>query len=200
MAYQKLRDNLKGFSEKILAPIIVLLSKAGFTPNAVTWLGFIITCVGAFYIIKGNFILAAVIVLLGSIFDMLDGVLARKMNKKTKFGGFLDSTVDRLSEGILYFAVLMHYVNLDSRYGIILSYIVMFLSFLISYTRSRAGALKIDCEVGVFTRPERLIIFIIGLLINRIFEAMLVIGFFSFITVIQRVWWVFVKTKNLNND
>jgi len=200
MAFQKLRDKLKGFSEQIVAPIIVLFSKAGLTPNAVTWIGLVITCFGAFFIVKGNFLLAALIILIGSIFDMLDGVLARKTGKKTKFGGFLDSTVDRIAEGAMYLAVLVYYVDINYKYGIILAYAVMFLSFLISYTRSRAGALKIDCEVGILTRPERVILFILGLLMNKIFWAMIVIGVFSLITVIQRIWWVFIKADKLENN
>jgi CDP-diacylglycerol--glycerol-3-phosphate 3-phosphatidyltransferase len=203
MAYKDIRYKLKGFSEIILNPIIVLLNKTGASPNTLTIIGLLINIAGSYFIVKGNLILAGVIILFAGIFDMLDGLLARKMNKKTKFGGFLDSVTDRVSEGAIYLGIIIYYLNSNLSLNSIIAYCVMFLSFLISYIRARAGGLKIDCEEGFFTRTERIITLIIGLLLsnyfNSLFYALLIIGTFSIFTVAQRIYIVYTRAKNLEN-
>jgi len=203
MDYKDIRYKLKGISEIILNPIIVLLNKTGATPNILTIIGLFINLLGAFFIIKGNLILAGIIILCAGIFDMLDGQLARKMNKKSKFGGFLDSVTDRVSEGAIYLGILIYYLNINLSLNSIIAYCVMFLSFLISYIRARAGGLKIDCEEGFFTRPERIVTLILGLLLcgvfNSLFYALLIICFFSIITIAQRIYIVYIRAKKLEN-
>ena len=203
MTYKDLRHKLKGLSEIILNPIIVLLNKTGASPNAITIIGLLINILGTYLIIKGKLVFAGIIILFAGIFDMLDGFLARKMNKKTKFGGFLDSVTDRISEGAIYLGILIYYLNTNSTLNSIIAYSVMFLSFLISYIRARASGLKIDCEEGFFTRTERIITIILGLLLsgifNSLFYALLIIGFFSIITIAQRIYIVYIRAKNLEN-
>ena len=203
MDYKDIRYKLKGISEIILNPIIVLLNKTGATPNILTIIGLFINLLGSFLIIKGNLILAGIIILCAGIFDMLDGQLARKMNKKSKFGGFLDSVTDRVSEGAIYLGILIYYLNINLSLNSIIAYCVMFLSFLISYIRARAGGLKIDCEEGFFTRPERIVTLILGLLLcgvfNSLFYALLIICFFSIITIAQRIYIVYIRAKKLEN-
>lgn len=198
MAYNEVRNSLKNMGQKILSPLLVLLNKTGVTPDLITWLGFILILPAVFLITKGYFLPSAFIIIFASLFDMLDGALARKMNKKTKFGGFLDSTIDRFSEGVLYLGILIYYSGTSNVNGIILSYLTLFFSFLVSYIRARASGLKIDCEIGIFTRPERLITLIIGLLISRVFEAMVLIAAASFITVIQRMWIVYKEAGKID--
>lgn len=136
MKIDEIRNNLKFAGEKILTPVIALLNFLKLSPNIVTIFGFFINFVAVYYIYKGNFIIAAIVILIAGIFDMLDGALARKINKKTKFGGFLDSTVDRLSEAIIYFGIFLFFLNEKNIYGSILTYFAMFF-FLFSklYTR-----------------------------------------------------------------
>lgn len=198
MGYKDVRDAMKGFLQKILVPIIALLNKTGVTPNFLTWLGFILLLPAVYFLINGKFVTAGLIILFSSLFDMLDGALARMTDKKTKFGGFLDSTVDRFAEGVLYLGLLLYFTGKNDFYGIILSYSTMFLSFCISYIRARAGGLKIDCEIGLFTRPERLIALIIGLFFNLVVFMLAVISAVSFITVIQRMWLVFTEAQKLD--
>jgi len=199
MGYKETRDSLKDFSEKILAPIIVLLNKLGFTPNVVTWVGLVLTIIGAVVAGGGHFISAAFIILFASIFDMLDGMLARKTNKKTKFGGFLDSTTDRLSEGAIYLAIMIYYAKLTppDLMGIALCYIVMFSSFLVSYIRARAGGLRIDCSEGIFTRPERMVVLILLMFFQErgVMAALWIISVLSVITIVQRFMLVYKQAK-----
>ncbi len=203
MNYKDIRYKLKGFSEIILNPIIDLLNKTGATPNILTIIGLMINIVGVYFIIKKSLILAGIIILFAGIFDMLDGFLARKMDKKTKFGGFLDSVTDRVSEGAIYLGILIYYLNLNLSLNSIIAYCVMFLSFLISYIRARAGSLKIDCEEGFFTRTERIVTLILGLLLSNCFDslfyALILIGVFSVITVAQRIYIVYIRAKNPEN-
>ena len=198
MGYKEFRDSLKGFLQKILVPIIALLNKTGVTPNFLTWLGFVLLLPSLYFLIKGKFISAALIIIFATLFDMLDGALARMTDKKTKFGGFLDSTVDRFAEGVLYLGLLIFYTGTNNFYGIILSYSTMFLSFCISYIRARAGGLRIDCEIGLFTRPEQLVALIIGLLSNLVVYMLAVISAVSLITIIQRMWLVYTEAKKLD--
>ncbi len=195
---REIRSILKDLSQKILAPVVVLLKKTGITPDILTWTGFLLNLPAVYFIIKGNFAIAALIVLFAAIFDMLDGALARMGNMKTKFGGFLDSTVDRFIEGILYFGLLVYYIETGNKYGIMLSYAVLFFSFLVSYLRARAGGLKIDCEVGIFTRPERLVVLILGLLFNLVFYVLVILVVASFITAVQRMMLVYAEAKKLD--
>jgi CDP-diacylglycerol--glycerol-3-phosphate 3-phosphatidyltransferase len=198
MGYKEVRDSLKDLSQKILVPVVVLLNKTGATPNFVTWLGFLLNLPAVYFIIKGKFAIAAVIIIVAGVFDMLDGALARIMDKKTKFGGFLDSTVDRFVEGVLYFGLLVYYIETNDKLGILLSYTVLFFSFLVSYLRARAGGLRIDCEIGIFTRPERLVVLIIGLLVSQVTITLVLLAVVTFITVIQRMWLVFTEAEKLD--
>jgi CDP-diacylglycerol--glycerol-3-phosphate 3-phosphatidyltransferase len=199
MGYKEVRDSLKSLGQKILAPILVLLHKTGITPNTITWFGFLLLLPAVYLLAKGRFIYAALIIIFASLFDMLDGALARKYDQKTKFGGFLDSTVDRFSEGVLYLGLLIYYGGIGNFNGIIFCYITLFASFLVSYIRARASGLRIDCEIGLFTRPERLIALIIGLLTGWVFVILIVISVVSLITVIQRMWLVYTEAQKLDN-
>jgi CDP-diacylglycerol---glycerol-3-phosphate 3-phosphatidyltransferase len=200
MGMKEIRDKLKKFGQKILAPFIVLLNKMGITPNMISWCGFILLLPAVYFLAVGNFVAAALVTIFASLFDMLDGALARQAGKKTKFGGFLDSTLDRFSEGVLYLGLLIFYSKTGFFYGVLMCYITMVLSFIVSYLRARASGLKIDCEVGLFTRSERLIALILGLLVGRVFEIMILISAAAFITVIQRMLLVYKEAEKLDKN
>lgn len=199
MGYKDLRYKLKVISEGILVPVIALLNSLGLSPNVVTLIGLLINIAAALFIAKGMFITAGITILFAGIFDMLDGALARKMNKKTKFGGFLDSTTDRISEGAFYLGLIYYYLKAGNGGLVMLSYGVMFLSFLISYIRARAGGLSIDCEEGFYTRTERIITLVLGLLFYRLFDSLLwalvIIAALSAVTVIQRIYVVYIRAS-----
>lgn len=200
MKIDEIRNNLKFAGEKILTPVIALLNFFKLSPNTLTIFGFLIIFFAAYYIYKGKFVIAATVTLFASIFDMLDGALARKLNKKTKFGGFLDSTIDRLSEAVIYFGFLLFFLNEKNFYGSILTYSAMVFSFLVSYTRARASGLKIDCEIGLFTRPERIIIIILGLILNQLLVTIILINILSIITFMQRILKVHKEASLLDKN
>jgi CDP-diacylglycerol--glycerol-3-phosphate 3-phosphatidyltransferase len=187
-------------SNNITQPVVKLLAKTPLTPNAVSWLGFLIT-VGAAALIGTNHLLAAgVVVLFAGIFDMLDGALARATGKVTRFGGVLDSMLDRLSEAALLLGILVIYVRGQQVGESILVGLALTSSMTVSYLRSRIEALGIECKVGLFTRPERVIVLALGLMLSQ-FQYVLVIAlsiitFFSLITAGQRL----IHARNQTRD
>ncbi len=140
-------------------------------------------------------------VLAAGLFDMLDGALARATNKVTRFGGVLDSTLDRLSEAALLIAILVIYVRGQQVGESILVGLAMVSSFTVSYLRSRMEATGIEGSVGLFTRPERIIILALGLLLSQydyvLVIALSVITFFSFLTAGQRLLHAWRQTRNM---
>jgi len=180
--------------------LVRILARAHISPNTITWTGFIITLGAAALIITGHLFAAGFVVLFAGFFDMLDGALARSTGKITRFGGILDSTLDRMSEAALLLSVLFVYASGNSVPGILLVGLALVGSLLVSYIRSRAEALELQCEVGFFTRPERVIVLALGLLLSRFDYALTIsiaiIVVFSFITVLQRLFNVWQQIKN----
>ena len=178
-----------------------LLAKTSITPNVITWLGFLITLLATGLIITGHLLAAGLTVIVAGFFDILDGALARQTKRATPFGALLDSTMDRLSEAMILLGILI--LNLVSnRPGIeaLLVCPALIGSFLVSYTRARAEGLGFDCQVGMFTRAERVIVLVLGLLLSQfayaLTTALAMVTFFGFITAGQRILYVWQQTKN----
>jgi len=155
--------------DKISKPIARFLVKTKVTPNILTIAGFLLNVV-VFVLIGFNFLLAAGLVLLFSgLFDMLDGALARAMGRTSKAGAILDSVLDRYSEAVVLIGLALYYLYIsasNSNVGVILVFITIVGSMMVSYTRARAEGLGLDCKVGLFTRPERIILIAAGLIFS----------------------------------
>jgi CDP-diacylglycerol--glycerol-3-phosphate 3-phosphatidyltransferase len=177
-------------------PVVRLLARTPITPDSLTWFGFTLAIGAAVLIAMGHLVIAGVVVLFGGFFDMLDGALARRTKRVTLFGSVLDSTLDRLSEGALLLGALVLLSGEGSDIGVVLVGIVLITSMLVSYIRAKAESLGIECLVGVFTRPERVILLALGLFINQLEIALGLIAGFSLITVCQRLFYVWRQTKN----
>jgi CDP-diacylglycerol--glycerol-3-phosphate 3-phosphatidyltransferase len=168
-------------------PVVNILAKTGITPNALTWFGFLISLVTAVLAALGYMLAAGLVVLFGSYFDMLDGSLARKTGKVSRFGEVLDSTLDRLSEGVLLIGLLYWFSQVGSTIGVVLAGITLLSSLVVSYVRAKAEIMKLECQEGLFTRPERVIVLAVGLLINQVVIALGIIAVCSVFTVVQRL-------------
>jgi CDP-diacylglycerol--glycerol-3-phosphate 3-phosphatidyltransferase len=189
-------DIRRNLAYRITNPIVGILSKSGITPNALTLINLALNIVAAYVIATGHFLLGGGLVLVSGLFDLLDGALARFTKQTTKFGAILDSTVDRISEAAILCGLLIWYVpQEDASLKIVLIFIVLIGSFLVSYIRARAEGLGWQCQVGLFTRAERVIVLAIGLLINQIFIALCVLAVFVFITVVQRLAYLWKQGK-----
>jgi CDP-diacylglycerol--glycerol-3-phosphate 3-phosphatidyltransferase len=188
-------DIRRNLAYRITDPIVRILSKSGITPNTLTLINLALNIVAAYVIATGHFLLGGVLVLVSGLFDLLDGALARFTKQTTKFGAILDSTVDRISEAAILFGLLIWYSGHGGRLEIVLIFAVLIGSFLVSYIRARAEGLGWQCQVGLFTRAERVIVLAIGLLVNQIFIALCVLAVFIFVTVGQRLIYLWKQGK-----
>ena len=193
----------KTLADYFTRPVARLLAKTSITPNTISWLGFIIAIGAVSLIITGHLFAAGFVVLLAGFFDILDGALARSTNRNTRFGAILDSSLDRLGEAVVLLAILIFYIlNANERPVIVALLVTLTIigSFMVSYVRARAEALDLKGQTGFFSRAERVIVLALGLLFSQISYALItalaIIMVFSFITVSQRLLYVWRQTKN----
>jgi CDP-diacylglycerol--glycerol-3-phosphate 3-phosphatidyltransferase len=183
----------------ITQPMVRLLARTPITPNAITWAGLLVSTGAAVLIAIGHPFVAGFVVLVGGFFDIIDGALARSTNRTTTFGAVLDSTLDRVAEAVVFIGLLVYYTDESSVTGIVVVGLVWLMGLLVSYLRARAEAVGIDCEIGLFTRTERVIILALGLLLsgfeNALLIALCVIAALSFFTVIQRFRHIWRSTR-----
>lgn len=172
------------------------LSRAGLTPNMVTTIGVLLSLVVSGVIASGNLIAGGILFLIASGFDMLDGAVARAAGTVTKFGGFLDSTLDRYSETIVLFGVLYYLLQTpDGMIGALLVFAATTGSLLISYARARAEAAGFHASVGLLARPERVVILAIGLLFGQLLPALWILAIGTHLTVFTRIYHVWRITR-----
>jgi len=180
-------------------PLVKTIAKTPITPNGLTWTGLFIAIIAAVLVATGHLFAAGWVVAFAGLFDMLDGSLARLKNQSTKFGSVLDSTLDRVGEAVVLVGLTIFYLQNPSLYGMIATGLTLIASQLVSYIRARAEAINVNCEVGVFTRPERVVILSLGLLFSRfnpvLFIALGLMALLSWITAGQRLFYVWQKTK-----
>jgi CDP-diacylglycerol--glycerol-3-phosphate 3-phosphatidyltransferase len=191
-----LADIRRNLAYRITGPIVRIVSKSGVTPNALTFVNLALNIVAAYVIATGHLLLGGVLVLVAGLFDLLDGALARFTRQTTKFGAVLDSTVDRICEAAILSGILIWYVPQEgASLEIVLILAVLIGSFLVSYIRARAEGLGWQCQVGLFTRAERVIVLAVGLLINQVFVALCILVVFVFVTVVQRLVHLWKQEK-----
>src|SRR5262245_21214276 len=135
------------------------------------------------------------VALVASIFDMLDGRVARLRGRESKFGAYLDSTMDRYSDMVLYMGLLILYARVDKTPHMVLVWVAAFGSFMTSYARARAESLVPRCTVGFMERPERIVLLIIGLLANKVVAVLWVIAVLANVTALQRVVFTLLELR-----
>ncbi len=190
----------RNIAYRITGPVIRILSKSGITPNALTLINLALNIIAAYVIAAGYFLPGGVLVLVAGLFDLLDGALARSTKQATRFGAVLDSVVDRISEAAILCGLLIWYIpQEETSLEIVLIFIVLIGSFLVSYIRARAEGLGWQCQVGLFTRAERVIVLAVGLLVNQVFVALCILVVFVLITVVQRLVYL-RKQESIEGD
>ena len=175
------------------------LIESRLTPNAISMVGLLGNLAAAGLIWQGLYFLGGIAFILGSVMDTLDGRYARASGKGTLFGAFLDSTLDRIEEGLVLTAVAYRFALTGDEFAAAMCVVVALGSLMVSYTRARAEALGVECKVGLATRPVRVVILSIGLVFAKgagIFDADLLapaiyaMAALTAFTVFQRVWHV----------
>jgi CDP-diacylglycerol---glycerol-3-phosphate 3-phosphatidyltransferase len=172
------------------------LIESRLTPNAISMTGFVLNLAAAALVVERLFFLAGVAFIVGSVMDTLDGRYSRMSGKGTAFGAFLDSTLDRIEEGIVLAACAAYFSARGDDLAVAAVVITVLGSLMVSYTRARAEALGVECKVGLATRPVRVVILSAGLLFARgaslgdfelLAPAIYLMAILTSFTVLQRV-------------
>jgi CDP-diacylglycerol--glycerol-3-phosphate 3-phosphatidyltransferase len=158
------KAHIEASTRRAVERLVTPLARTGIDPNALTVAGMLVSVVTAVCIGFGWTLAGGLLVLVTGVFDMLDGAVARVSGNGSRFGAFLDSTLDRWAEGLIFTGLVWYFVEQGARIEVVLTVTTMVGSMLISYTRARAEGLGVSCEVGAFQRPERLLVLGLALL------------------------------------
>jgi CDP-diacylglycerol--glycerol-3-phosphate 3-phosphatidyltransferase len=153
-------------------------------------MGFFVTLLASFFLLKESWLLAGVFIILSGLFDLFDGVVARKLNKVTSYGSFLDSVLDRYSDLILLLAILVYYLQKGNLRAVILTGFVSMGTALIPYIRAKAESLGIECTIGLMERAERIILLTLGVLFHWLIPILWILAILTHFTVFQRIYYV----------
>lgn len=184
MNLTQLRD---AAGRNITRPVVALLARTPLTPSALTWFGFAVSVGAAILLAYDSLLAAGLLMLVAGLFDMLDGALARHTGRVSRFGAVLDSTLDRLSEAAILVAAIFLFATNAEVGAAVLAGATLAGAMTVSYLRAKTEALGLVGRSGLFTRPERVIVLALGLLINQLIIALVIVAVFSFITVGQRL-------------
>ena len=175
------------------------LIESRLTPNSISLTGLALNVAAAVLVTQRLFFLAGIAFIVGSLMDTLDGRYSRMSGKGTLFGAFLDSTLDRIEEGIVLAAVAGYFASRGEDFAAAMCVVAVLGSLMVSYTRARAEALGVECKVGLATRPVRVVILSVGLVFAKgagigdfelLAPSVYLIAALTIITTIQRVWHV----------
>ena len=178
-----------------MAPLSRKLTALRIHPNVVTLTGVLLTVLVPVETLREKWVAAGLWLLVAGFFDILDGSLARTSRLQGTFGAFWDSTLDRISEAIVFAGFLLYYEEKRDTFSLMLAFGTFLLSFLVSYTRARAEGVGISCEVGVLPRPGRVVLLALGLILGKLTWALWIVALLSLITVLQRVHRVWSATS-----
>ena len=176
-------------------PIVGLLVFLKLPPSLITVLGLAVASVGAYFCYTGNFLLAGIIVFISAIFDMFDGGVARKIGNVTTRGALLDSVTDRLSESVILIGIGAYFLHQQNNTLVILTMIALVGSLMISYIRARSEGLQVSAMGGLLTRPERVIIVVLSLVIGFPNYGIWILAVGTPISALQRM---FLSWRSMN--
>ena len=198
---------------RIINSMVRGLASAGVHPNILTSIGVSINIGCAVLFGIGEFFWAGVVLIIANLFDMLDGNVARQTGNVTRFGGFLDSSLDRLSDMAIFLGIMIFYAGNSRQHSIlnvVLAGIGMIGSVMVSYTTARSEGLGVKANVGFLQRPERIVLFIIGalstwnwnsdfFLFNRMPQVLWVLAVGSIWTLIHRMYYIWGEFRRLED-
>src|SRR4030088_3307954 len=184
---------------KVIILIVRWLALSKIHPNVLTFLGLVINIAAAVLLAAGRFRAAGIVIIGAGLFGLVDGRVARETNRVTRFGGFFDSVLDRYSDLALLMGLLVYYSNINRPFYVVMTAIVMAGCVMVSYTRSRAENTIPSCKVGFMERPERIVLFIIGALFDRMAPVLWVIAVLSNLTVVHRMIFTWQETRRLED-
>jgi CDP-diacylglycerol--glycerol-3-phosphate 3-phosphatidyltransferase len=184
--------------------LISALGRVPLTPNQVTVVGLVLTFFAATLVAYGQLRWAGVVLIVAGTCDILDGALARSTHTAYPYGAFLDSTLDRYSEGAIYIGLAAYFVTAGGPYQrwlVLATFAALAGSFLVSYVRARAQSLGFTCESGLFARPERVVVTVIGLVFSGIlggwvlYAVVFLLAVLTNLTALQRIHEVWLQGR-----
>ena len=187
MGMETIRVHLRAGLDYLFRPFAWLLLACRVTPNQVSLMGILLNLITAWLIVDGQLLLAGLMYLLAGGLDLLDGVLARLAKMATRFGAFLDSTADRISEGVVFAAIAYHFASHGQSVSAAVAVLALLGSLLVSYTRARAEGLGLECKVGIVTRAERVVLVALGLMFGLLAEAIYLVAALTAFSTTQRI-------------
>jgi CDP-diacylglycerol--glycerol-3-phosphate 3-phosphatidyltransferase len=179
-----------------LRAIIAASVALGIHPNVLTLIGVLINVVAACALGLNRFLLAFVIMIVANIFDFIDGKVAHITNTVSRFGAFWDSTLDRFSDIALFIGLIYLYADVRRTDYVMVAALGMMFSIMTSYARARAESLIEKCKVGFMERPERIVLFWIGALTNRMAAVLWVILILAIVAVANRIHYTYLVLNN----
>src|SRR3982751_6920351 len=199
---------------RIIDAMVRALASAGVHPNILTGIGVSINIGCGLLFGMGEFFLAGIVLIVANLFDMLDGNVARLTGNVTRFGGFLDSSLDRLSDMVSFFGIMMFYAGNSPQHSILnvfLAGVGMISSVMVSYTTARSESLGVKANVGFLQRPERVVLLIIGALstwnwssnsfwVNRMPQVLWVLAIGSVWTFVHRMYFIWKEFRRIELD
>ncbi|MCK6628054.1 MAG: CDP-alcohol phosphatidyltransferase family protein [Anaerolineae bacterium] len=187
-------DAARKYLRFLYEPPARLFSTLGVSPNVVTVVGFLLMIGIAIVLAQGYLFLGGLLIIIAAIFDAVDGSLARMMDQTSRFGAFLDSTLDRYSEAMIFFGLFIHLSTQNQQTSLILIYATVVGSLMVSYARARAEGIGVPLKDGLFTRFERVFLLVVGLLFNQLTIVLWILAVFSNLTALQRMYLVWRMT------
>lgn len=186
---------------RLFGPLTHGLQRLHVTPNQVTVAGTLLNVVAAGLVFAGRLVPAGVVFLVAGCFDLIDGALARRSGMVTPFGAFLDSTLDRVSEGAMLAGIAYHFAEAGQSWNAALVVVALLGSLLVSYTRARAEGLGLECKVGVMSRPERIVFIALGLFFSVLLPYVIyILVVLTLVTVVQRVVHTYRQLRGSGAD
>jgi CDP-diacylglycerol--glycerol-3-phosphate 3-phosphatidyltransferase len=189
-----LEQKAREVSRPALETVGRALARWHISPDAVTYLGLVLTIGVAVLSALGEIRWAGVAYIVAALCDALDGTLARVSGKGSRFGAFLDSTIDRFEESMVFLGLTIHYALVGGQVEIPLILVVSIASLMVSYTRARAEAVGVACKVGFMTRPPRVVIMIAGMILNQVLIILAILAVTSLFTSFHRMYHVWRVT------
>jgi phosphatidylglycerophosphate synthase len=180
--------------------LAALLAPTGIPPNFITWSALVANLWAGILFAEGRFAAAGGMMIFAGLCDLLDGPVARRQNRVSLFGGFLDSILDRYADLILFLGLLVYYVHVNRFRYAVLAGAAMAGAVMVSYAKARAESLVPAEEVGFWERPERLVLMILGALTDRMPIALWILAIGPNITVIHRILHTWKQTKGAGAD
>jgi CDP-diacylglycerol---glycerol-3-phosphate 3-phosphatidyltransferase len=180
----------------IVVPTAGFFARLGVSANALTIVGCLLNVAVALVIATGQLRLGGFCLIAAAGFDAFDGAVARQTGNTTKFGAFLDSVLDRVSESAVLLGLAWWYMTQGGQTEAILAYTAIVGSLLVSYARARAEGIGVECKVGLFTRVERAIILIAGLVLGLSWLALWLLAIGTVLTTVHRIVAVYLQTRN----